>query len=273
MHLLTWSSFAPHGEAFRVARQHFIQKRRPFVHHHDYAEVFWIEKNTGHHLINGHRMPLVPGDLFLMRPTDTHDLCAHHQSGLRLVNISFPMDTLNFLHERYFPKNVSFWGGDAETPSHYTLSPTTTRWLSAEADALAREPRLRIHLERFLLNLLHTLGVQPQDSRLTEIPDWIRTALEQIRQPKHFTKGTPALACLVGRSPEHVSRLTRRWLNQTPTEIVTEARLHYASGQLTMTDRPIIDICLECGFDSLSHFYKLFKSRYRLSPRQYRFQR
>ncbi len=273
MHHLKWSSFAPHNEAFRVARQHFIWKRRAFMHTHDYAEVFWIEKERGYHLINGRRQPLGPGDLFLMRPKDTHDLRAGSERGLILVNISFPLETLEFLQQRYFQKSAAFWGGETGFPAHYKLSPVVTRRLSAEADALAGEPRLRIHLERFLLNLLHTIGIQPQDSRLAEIPDWLRDAMERIRRPEHFAKGVTELARLAGKSPEHLSRQTRRWMNRTPTEIITEARLHYASGQLTMTERPILDICLECGFDSLSHFYKLFKARYRLSPRHYRFHR
>lgn len=273
MHYLKWTSFAPHGEAYRVARQHFIWKRRPFMHHHDYAEVFWIEKDIGHHLINGHRLPLSPGDVYLMRPQDTHDLRARRQSGLRLVNISFPMETLVFLQSRYFPNNLSFWGGADVLPTHFKIAPGVLRHLSAEADALARESRLRIHLERFLLNLLHTLDVQPQDARLSEIPDWLREALDRIRRPEHFTKGTAELARLANKSPEYVSRLTRQHLNRTPTDILTDVRLQYASSQLTMTDRPILDICLECGFDSLSHFYKLFKARYRLSPRQYRVHR
>lgn len=240
------------------------------MHAHDYAEVFWIEKEAGVHLINGRRLPLGPGDLFLMRPQDTHDLRAATPSGLILVNVSFPAETLEFLRQRYFPATPSFWGGQAGMPSHFKLSPAATRRLSAEADALAGEPRLRIHLERFLLNLLHSLGIRPHTTDLTAIPDWLRDALEQIRRPEHFEKGTRELARLAGRSPEHVSRQIRQHLGKTPTDIVTEARLHYASGQLTMTTRPILDICLECGFDSLSHFYKRFKSLYRLSPRQFR---
>jgi AraC family cel operon transcriptional repressor len=232
--------------------------------------VFWIEEENGYHLINGHRIPLMPGDLFLIRPQDQHDLRAINKAGLRLVNVSFPADTIAFLQQRYFPHDRSFWGGKATLPTHYRLAPTRRRQLSIEADSLAMEPRVRINLERFLLNLLHILAIYPQQTDLTQIPSWLQTAIEKIRQPEHFIKGTPELARLADKTPEHVARLTRQWLRRTPTEIVNEARLDYAAGRLSMTTEPILDICMECGFDSLAHFYKIFKAHFRTSPRRYR---
>lgn len=273
MHMLTWHSFAPHGESFRVARQHFIFHRRAFVHSHDYAEVFWIEKETGLHLINGHRLPLAPGDLYFIRPQDAHDLKATQPAGMTLVNISFPAETLEFLRHRYFPDSPAFWGGDQPIPIHYQISRRTLQKLSAEANALAGEPRIRLNLERFLLHLLHVLSVQPRPSDLTAIPDWLKTALGQMRQPEHFENGAAELARLTGKTPEHIARLVRQKLDRTPTDLVNEARLAYAAGQMSMTAKPIIEICMECGFASLSHFYKLFKARYRLSPRKYRMHR
>ena len=36
------------------------------------------------------------------------------------------------------------------------------------------------------------------------------------------------------------------------------------------TDRPIIEIALDCGFNNVTYFYRLFKRKYDLSPAFYR---
>lgn len=240
------------------------------MHRHDYAEVLWIEAEQGLHLVNGHRLPLAPGDLVLIRPRDAHDLRATHQAGLTLVNISFSADTLAFLQRRYFPRERSFWGGQAELPARFHLTPDRRKQISLAADALAAETRTRLNLERFLLNLLHILAVEQCQPELAQGLPWLRAALEQIRRPEHFAGGAAELVRLAGKTPEHVARATRRLLGRTPTMLVNEARLNHAAGQLSMTTRPVLDICLECGFNSLAHFYKIFGARFHISPRRYR---
>lgn len=270
MHRLTWKSFAPNHEAFCVARQHFIYRRRPFMHYHDYAEVFWIESEEGYHLINGQRLPLAPGDLFMIRPEDRHDLRAIHENGLMLVNISFPAATIDFLRQRYFQHDKTFWGGREPTPAHFKLSNHQLECLKGEIEALARAPRERIYIERFLLNLLHELFIPSIQWDYVGIPQWLRHACEQIRFPEHFSRGTQWFAKLAKRCPEHVARVTKEILGKTPTQIVNEARLDYAAEQLSLTSNEIIQICYDCGFESLSHFYKVFRKRFHIPPRGYR---
>ncbi|MBC8009733.1 MAG: helix-turn-helix transcriptional regulator, partial [Burkholderiales bacterium] len=99
---------------------------------------------------------------------------------------------------------------------------------------------------------------------------WLSDACAAIQEPRHFVGGTPALARLAGRSPEHLAREMRRHLRRTPTDVVNAARLTHAAQQLATTSRPIIDIAGECGFEGLGHFYKLFHARYATSPLRYR---
>ena len=121
-----------------------------------------------------------------------------------------------------------------------------------------------------MLNLFYDLHFQPRILGGREIPEWLRRACQAIQEPAHFAGGTAAFVRLAGRCPEHVSRMTHRMLNRTPTDIVNRARLSYASQCLSLTSRKITDICNECGFDSLTHFYKLFHENYGTTPHRYR---
>ena len=46
--------------------------------------------------------------------------------------------------------------------------------------------------------------------------------------------------------------------------------MEYAANQLQKTDRNIADIAAELKFTNRSHFYKLFKERYGVTPMKYR---
>jgi AraC family transcriptional regulator, exoenzyme S synthesis regulatory protein ExsA len=56
----------------------------------------------------------------------------------------------------------------------------------------------------------------------------------------------------------------------TPGHWLQEQKLNHAYHLLASTDKPIIDISFESGFEDGTHFSHLFKKRYGLSPLKYR---
>lgn len=56
----------------------------------------------------------------------------------------------------------------------------------------------------------------------------------------------------------------------TPAAWLKSRRLELAQRKLLVTDLPVHDISLECGFEDVSHFIRVFKSKYGLTPLQYR---
>ena len=57
---------------------------------------------------------------------------------------------------------------------------------------------------------------------------------------------------------------------KTPSQLVNDIRLEYAARCLMQSKAEIMDICADAGFDSLSHFYHLFRAYFGISPRQFR---
>jgi AraC family cel operon transcriptional repressor len=55
-------------------------------------------------------------------------------------------------------------------------------------------------------------------------------------------------------------------LGKTPSQLVNDIRLEHSAMLLVITKTLVIDICQECGFDSLSYFYHPFKDHYNTSP-------
>ncbi|MFW5857385.1 MAG: AraC family transcriptional regulator, partial [Planctomycetota bacterium] len=239
------------------------------LHDHDFAELFWIESGAARHDVNGARTRLEPGDLVLLRPRDRHTLrAAGGAGGVAFFNLAFPAETWTHLRERYLPEHPAFVE-DGDAPPTHRLSEADRRWLRAEAQTLAGAPASRLALERFLLNLLHELGAG-RDDPFRRCPDWLRTACEAMRAPVHFRAGVRELSALAGRSHEHVARVLRKCAGLTPGELVTRLRMEYAVRELLTTDRTVLQIALDSGYESPSRFHTVFRRFTGLPPRRYR---
>lgn len=70
----------------------------------------------------------------------------------------------------------------------------------------------------------------------------------------------------LGISTRQLERLFGRYLNSTPKHYFMEKRLHRAQNLLVQTEQSITDIAMACGFQSTSHFSKVFRSHFGRSP-------
>jgi AraC-like DNA-binding protein len=93
---------------------------------------------------------------------------------------------------------------------------------------------------------------------------------------KRFTDPELALeeaATAVGLSVAHFSNLFHKRTGVTFTHYVQTRRIEEAKRLLAETDRSITDICYACGFNSLTHFNRVFRRGTGGSPTDYRQQR
>lgn len=74
------------------------------------------------------------------------------------------------------------------------------------------------------------------------------------------------LAAILGISTRQLERLFGRYLNTSPKRYITEMRLHRARNLIVQTEQSITEIAMACGFNSTSHFSKVFRNHYGISP-------
>ena len=75
-------------------------------------------------------------------------------------------------------------------------------------------------------------------------------------------------ACGLSRS--HFHALFKQETGRTFVDYLSWLRCNRAAELLVTTDRTILDIAMECGFNNLSHFYHVFKREKDTSPKRYR---
>ncbi len=257
-------------DAFHVTRATIARGRTFRQHTHDFTEIFLVDRGETLHTVNGESIPMGPNHLAMMRMGDIHGFKCASDSDLVLVNVAFRTDTLEHIRGRYYPNSRSFYSGKSRLPNMIELDSDVCRRINEQADLLANAPRTLFQIERFLLNLFHILESHSSQSLPPLCPDWLRRAYPLFRTPEVFTGGVKAFQHLCGKSATHVARTCKAWLDETPSQILNRFRMDYAARELSMTDRAILDISLDCGFDSLSHFYRLFRQSHGMSPKEYR---
>jgi AraC family cel operon transcriptional repressor len=267
---LHWKDIAPNAEAFHVTSLSLTGRKRFLVHDHDFAELFLVDRGSGTHLLGHAAQPLSTGDLLTVCPGQQHGFRAATAGGFRYLNVAFPERTLSRFRATYLARSELFWREDLP-PYCRRLTPVKTQALRALILELSTAPRDQFQIDRFLLNLVHELRLQPApDCDLSQAPQWLVRACEAAVSPGGPIPTVSEFAHLACRSHEHVSRTMVRCTGQTPTRFLNLARLRRAAHLLSMTDTDIARIALECRFPNAGHFHRLFKTQYGMTPRHYR---
>jgi transcriptional regulator GlxA family with amidase domain len=71
-------------------------------------------------------------------------------------------------------------------------------------------------------------------------------------------------------SAPHLARIFRREAGRTVGEYLLFLRITRARELLATTDCPTLDVAANCGFESVEHFYRIFRRLTGMTPRTYR---
>ncbi|WP_164491707.1 helix-turn-helix domain-containing protein [Staphylospora marina] len=116
----------------------------------------------------------------------------------------------------------------------------------------------------------------------THSNDWVPTAPPPIEHPSlrkgieylHANLSSPItlddLCKITGISKYHLIRSFQRHVGSTPGRYLRNLRLHTAAQLLRNRNHSITSIAFETGFHSLSAFERAFKSKFGVTPSEYR---
>jgi len=264
-----WQSSSPDDPTHYLAHHEVPPSRRVSLHTHEYSEIALIESGDGRHTVNGETSPLKPGDILLIRPSDCHTMLAG-KHGLGLSNLAFPMSHAIDLENRYLPDHLRYFRSSEKLPWSTHLDAESYTQAENLFNNLAHAVPNRFELERALMNLFAILQKPFTDLPLGSAPDWLRHACVEMHKPAHLTEGIPALIRFAGRSKEHTSRELRKYSGFTPTEFINRLRIDHTARLLCTTDKSVLEIALECGFENQGYFHRCFKTRFGTTPLKYR---
>ena len=135
-----------------------------------------------------------------------------------------------------------------------------------QGDALAL-----VSLEGVLLEILAE-GARSTGSmsRTAVMPRWLRVAREYLEQNFLRPVSLAEIAGEAGVHRVHLSREFRRYFATTVGEYLRQKRIEHACQLVSMSNTPLAEVAMTCGFSDQSHFSATFRRQIGLTPARYR---
>jgi AraC-like DNA-binding protein len=247
MAALEWDMFAGR----RPFHALLLESREPVpVHEHRYHELMHIVEGYGVHTVNGEKLALEQGQTWYLGPTDCHAISP--EGVLTWINVAVTdsaWQAFRVLTSLGEPERLRV------TPSQAPFEAAVRAYLGEE-DSCA--------LPTFLIEVFAPVTVQPR------CPEWLCRALLTLDDQPGLRGGIKHLQQVASVSPAHLSRCVRAAFGISPTRLVNERRLDRCALLLAEGRLSISEIASDCGFDSLSYFCRIFRTRFGETPSMYR---
>jgi AraC family transcriptional regulator, exoenzyme S synthesis regulatory protein ExsA len=129
---------------------------------------------------------------------------------------------------------------------------------------------LEIKFKELILNLLLSPHNKPLCSFFKSLCDKSKTSIREIMESNFiYNMKLEEFAYLSGRSLTAFKKDFINAFNCTPGKWLLKRRLEHAKYLLEVTDNNINELVFETGFENASHFIKVFKRAYGITPLQF----
>ncbi len=100
-------------------------------------------------------------------------------------------------------------------------------------------------------------------------PSQLKIIIEYIQTHLEHDLSLNTLASLIHISPHYFASLFKQSIGLSPHKYITQCRLEKAKKLLRQQNLPIVFICQEVGFKNQSHFTRVFRQHFKITPKAY----
>ena len=246
-------------------------------HVHEFAEILLLVKGHLLHEVNGSHHILPPGSLVFVRPYDLHRLLPVNSERTVFASLTLASSVLRELLDYLQAPSVLHRFETAPEAPFRQLPPDEAHALMLRmeriSNAQAVNPESSTLLSRVLAAQLfaeHLLSPEPSVQKGSPPPVWLARLRTEVERWEDLREAPRRLHAAVNCHPSHLCKTFRHYYDETPTDFLNRLRLRRAVRLLAEPQAKIASVAADLGFESLSHFHRLFKRHYGLTPAQYR---
>ncbi len=269
------SSFA-HSSPWKNANTSFywMNFEYPFYHGHTDWEILITLNDHMIQRINGTETVLSTGTAYLLGPNDRHSFVFPERKKNQFQGLTFlAQDTyMKRLLELFSPVLYDRIRLDPQ-PRMFSLSPSFLEHLTNGClEIQGTNNQSTPHAEEQCNILFHSLMMQflRQNQSTTSIPNELALFIKNLNNPQLSTKDIKELQAQLPYSYSNLTRLFKKYTNQTITQYVNNIKLQHSKQLLATTNMTTLMITNALGFESVSHFNHLFKKQFNETPIQFR---
>lgn len=252
---------------------HWWYSNSTSLHYHNFYELFLVTEGKVRHICNGRQEILEARDLRLIRPTDLHQFSPYDGSASRHINIAALPDMFaqicNALDENLWNKvkdqSIYFCRRlrEDELERITTLVNKINFFTEQQADFTTLTIKITICEALYILS-------EENESLSSDAPEWLKNIVEKLHDPAMLNSTARDIYNLSNYSPPMFLKYFKQYYGETFNSFFTKIKINYARNLLSKTNFTTLDIAGKLGYDSLSHFNRVFKKITSMSPNEYR---
>ncbi|SDN07502.1 transcriptional regulator, AraC family [Fictibacillus solisalsi] len=236
-------------------------------HHHQNHQILYILDGEGICMLNGVQQALKKDCFMIIPPGVEHSIHSHSKTSVLVLEFD-----AGSLGEDIQQEVIPYVFQKACVLQLNTFDSSDVRQLLRKK--LYEQSHRDLFWQMTLKNSLSEMLIIISRSYTQEAADLNSLRVEQLKryiETRYFDiRSAEDLANRLGISKRYLQQIFKEYYNMTPLHYLTEVRIGRVKKELLETEKDIVSICFEMGFESLSTFYRLFKKMVGVSPNVYR---
>lgn len=280
-----------HGDLPFFIRKYTIKDIILGKHRHEYMQINYVCHGKGKHIIGDHAFDIIKGDIFVIPPYVPHNISADENSELEIFEFEFEPEYINqdFVSIENVESFFDFAYIEPFLVSENNVKPrlNLVGKQQVEVENILNEALYEFNsrnagfvllVKSLLLKLLVLVGreftkdLESSDTRniFDRHRDSIFNSIKYINENYAEDMSCEDIARKFMLSKSYYSYLFKSITSKTFTEYVNGIRISKAMEILKNTDKRVVDICYETGFNNVNHFNRLFRQQIGMAPLAYR---
>lgn len=232
-------------------------------HLHSHIEFIHIVDGQVTVSVNDNKRDMKKGDIAICFPNDIHSYCSSSYS--KLMILIFSPEIIRGYFSDHLGKTLAdpfFINGSFPKDVDNLLNMIAEEGLSSRNEFVIKG-LLYALFGKLDDNFIFTDGRQLHDTTIQKLLRYIGS---------HFCENITleSIAKDLGFSKFHISRLFNSKIGEQFNDYVNKLRINMAQNLLAGTDSTISNIALECGFESIRNFNRVFKQYNGTTPKEFR---
>ena len=241
------------------------EKNVPY-HWHDEYEILSIKKGVCTVIVAGNTHILYEGDIIIVKSGELHTISS--DPDLCFFALVFhPFLMYGEESEKYFSKHIKL----KRTIKDVFLTSLLDEMLSIYKEKpFAFEIMLKARLLDFFSYIFENRLYKISEEKEADSFGFFADLLNFVHENYKSKISLSDLSEFAHISPAYVITLFKKNTGKTPFDYINSYRVHKAAEKLQNTDRNILDIALDSGFENYSYFIRIFKRYMSTTPLKYR---
>lgn len=268
----------PGNRLIRIEAVKYMEEARTDAQHElDAYEIFYLVSGERYHFIKDRTYHLHKGDLVLIPTHVLHKTTSARKDGHERILVHFRWEALAGLLPEYEERIPALF---AEFP-HIRLSVKEQAAIrhildsmlyETEADKPGAERYVRLLLAELLLVLVRL--TEGRHAEVAEFPNSLHHKVSEVAQyiGAHYGESITlnGLSDRFRISPFYLSRIFHQVTGLPVVSYINHVRVEEARLLLATTDLSVTEVALRTGYQSVTHFGRVFKAAVGLSPQKFR---